>query len=83
MSQCAACGDKSPVMSQDLPQGIALEILRRNMLVTTDGVSKIVEESSVKIWSWEEKPRRDLFEQQIDLLSSLYVIMRSSKKQEE
>lgn len=77
MRKCALCGDTDPRISVDLPEILALEMLRRNDALTFN-VFNAVMDFSARIWGGKTKVNSDLFGQQIEIMTALYTVMREA-----
>jgi hypothetical protein len=80
---CSCCRSSDVNKSIVLPQGVAVEMLRRNSMDTTFDISKVIEDSSVRVWNEKIPDRNEVFEQQVHLMVSLYTIMRRQHEREE
>jgi len=81
-SRCGCCRSTNVKYSIVLPKSVALEMLRRNTLDTTFNITKVIEDSSVKVWERKAPNRNEVFEQQVHLMVSLYTILEKVNERE-
>jgi hypothetical protein len=78
--RCIICRSVNIEMLMELPSDIAHEMLRRNLLCNLNSVTKVIEDSSANTWIQNTLAVNKLFEEQISVLTALYMLMETVKK---
>jgi hypothetical protein len=78
--RCIICRSVNIEMLMELPSDIAHEMLRRNPHCNLSSVTKVIEDSSAKTWKQNTLTVNKLFEEQVGVLTSLYMLMETAEK---